>query len=147
MEITSAQRCRPLTVPQNRGNVFSQMGVRYERRLFKAIQALGFKAEHNPWFMYTATGFRPQFCSPDIILDHDQFLIVVECKLTYRKQAEEKLLDLYIPVVKLATGQKRVYPLVICKNLTPFAPTPSLSLPEALTKSYVDGMALFQYLG
>jgi hypothetical protein len=147
MQIISARRCNPLSHPKPRGNLPALQGLRYENRLFKALARWNMKAEHNPWFMYEARGYQPQFCCPDILLYHDLFLVVIEVKLTYRKEAEEKLRDLYVPVVKLALGQERVYPLVIVRNLTPAAPEPSLSLPEALTKSAVSGIGLFQYMG
>lgn len=117
-------------------NASAKRGLQYEQRVFTALKAFVsedkfFKIEHNPWFSFTdANGHN--YCAPDILLHYKHStVVIVEVKLTWVKEAEPKLEQLYCPVISLALD-RLVAPLVICRNLIPEAPRPSFTFSEAL---------------
>jgi len=120
------------------------LGLRYERRLVKALKSRGFDLDHNPWYEYrNGREAKASTCCPDIVL-YDlakNLALVIEVKLTLVPEALQKLHDLYLPVVQLATGFK-VSPLVVFRNT-------SLKLP-AHSSFYQASQAsppYFQWLG
>ena len=110
--ILLAKRCdpRPLPTPQT---LVQKQGLRYERKVVRALKIRGCDLEHNPWFQ------KPDgsFCCPDIIVYELNLgrAIVVEVKLTYTPEALEKLNLVYCPIVASVTGLK-TKPLVIVKH-------------------------------
>ena len=57
------------------------------------------------------------FCQTDFVLALDGFLVIVECKLTWKIEAEVQLLEFPCArVVSLAEGRS-VRCVVVCKNL------------------------------
>jgi Holliday junction resolvase len=102
---------RSLPLPQT---LQQKQGLRYERKVVKALRARGFDVEHNPWFDYIGG-----VCCPDIVIYElcKNRAIVVEVKLTYTPEAIVKSKSIYCRVVSEVTGL-RSYPLVICKHLT-----------------------------
>lgn len=110
-----AKRISPRSLPEPQ-TLQQKQGLRYERKVVKALQALGLDVEHNPWFEYWGG-----VCCPDIVVYQLALnrAIVVEVKLTYTPVALVKLQTIYSTVVALVTGLK-IYSLIITKNLVSF---------------------------
>lgn len=138
MPILSAERCpsqfgKPRT---SRLNPASASGIRYERRVGKALTILAINnnllLESQPWFSYSRSEHQQDSaltCAPDFLLspfDRSWFLII-EAKQTFYQTAFEKLDSLYRSVVA-ATYQAPVSGILLCKTLIPGAPKPIDSL-------------------
>lgn len=116
-------------------NTAAKLGLRYENNVGKEltihVKRGNFRRiEHNPWFTFS-DDFGTANCSPDFLLWEEQGITVVEVKLTWVDVAIAKLMDLYGPVVSHALNAPVRF-LVICRNLTPAAPSAKHSLREAL---------------
>ena len=137
--IKFARRCEPKTIPAPSSAV-AKAGIAYEKKVFKALQCIGFEIEHNPWFLFKdSKGFG--YCVPDILMRCPKDCtrqIIIECKLKYKDSAIIKLERLYRPVVSIATNTWNV-PLVIVKYLSETAPTPALSLLGAINSYDATG--------
>lgn len=143
MNIVAAQRVSYLEVPRPI-SAAAKAGLRYERAVRRALAASSHCiAIYNPQFKYeingrmSATGSIVGHCIPDFILSNLAWLspsaiVVLECKLTWKPEAAQKLLDFYCPVVGRAQATELVFPVVIAKNLTREAPEPHLSLKTAI---------------
>lgn len=101
-------------------------GLRYQRKVTLHTGGIGGK-----WYKFLdANGVG--FCSPDVLLPQQKLLLVLEVKLTDTPQAQEQLLDLYIPVLRqLWPGPIRG--IVVAKSLTPASHSVCRSLREAIT--------------
>ena len=106
-------------------------GIRFEKkkvqpRLDVLAKSLGAKVEHNPWFQYNDEN-GPHACSPDSIFIFEDSVIVIEIKVTWIPVAISKLRNLYLPVVSRILRPERLGGIVLCKNLTPETPAPTLT--------------------
>jgi hypothetical protein len=92
------------------------IGLRYEKDLAKG---LGAKFRHGAWWEYKDSN-GPGWCQTDFFGRAKDWIIVLESKLTWTKDAEEQLWELYIPVLSQALGVRRsqILPVVVCKYLT-----------------------------
>ncbi len=97
-----------------------EAGQAYHRKVYKQLRLAfgGNKAYRlliEPWFV-SDKGRR---CSPDSVLFDVELNIalVVEIKLNWASGRDEKLINLYLPVVKAALGVEEVWPLLITKNV------------------------------
>ncbi len=147
-----AGRAQPAIVKPRGSNVHAEIGLRYERRVKRALMKLTndettplIELEHNPWFSYAKkdSGLS-SVCAPDFLLYHkDNFIIVIEVKLTYVNEAITKLQGLYCPIVETALNLP-AKPLVITRHLIPSAPKPNaFTLSEAIN----NPPYLLQWLG
>lgn len=146
--ILSAERCpaRFGTPKTSRLNPASANGIRYERRVGKALTVLAISnnliLESQPWFSYELQRsdshegqeeipVQQWTCAPDFILYpfDKSWLLVIDAKQTFYQKAFEKLDQLYLSVVAKAY-QKPVNGVLICKILIPGAPKPIDSLRE-----------------
>lgn len=131
--LMSAQRCVAPHDASRGSNRSAKIGLRYERLVWKALEAVSEFAhvEHNPWFSFTdMNGFGS--CCPDFLVWHQRYgIIIIEVKLTWVPEALPKLQELYMPVVGLALNTVTA-PLVICRTLIPQAPKASFSVEDAL---------------
>lgn len=135
--LTDAERTAPLFGKSRPRRIAPKLGLAYENRIGKELKKHHEKErflefEHNPWFRFYDT-FGTGHCSPDYLIHFPQGVVVVEVKLTWVEIAQDKLNDLYMPVVSLALDRP-VRSLVIVKNLTPQAPPSSPSIMSALRK-------------
>jgi len=114
---TVSKRIPPQVLPPPTTEIQKQ-GLRYEKKVVKALKTRGCELEHNPWFSYNTSCYCPDIIIYELPLNR---IIVVEVKLTYTPMALAKLRGLYCPMIKSATTIERykVFPLVICKNITP----------------------------
>ncbi len=102
-------------------------GLRFERAVAGKLGG-----EHNPWFRYL-DGRGWHYCSPDLLLDTGDFVLLVEVKLSDVAVAWSKLLGLYAPIVELVLA-KPVVPVVVVKNLTPASKLVVTTLAEAVSQ-------------
>lgn len=113
-------------------NYEKKVGTELERHILKDRLS---KIEYNPWFTFN-DAFGHAHCSPDLILYHsDGTIIIVEIKLTWVDVAMHKLNDLYSPVVNSTLGIS-TEPLIICRNITSFAPEAKFTVRDALKSPY-----------
>ncbi len=151
--ILHASRIEPAFAPATTRNmpVRNAEGVRYERRLFRAIQDLSeiqwrscaaacvadaWEIDYQPWFDYFEPGLSVERCAPDVLVyNHNHnFALVIDAKRTYNPTILDKLQRVYIPVVAKALRVTDVRGLVVCERLTPLSPRPlsTLTGPEPL---------------
>lgn len=139
-DFCATKLARPTFQPKG-NNAAAKRGLRYENRVGRELQrhvdrGRFVKLEHNPWFTYTDK-YGTDHCSPDFLLwTEEEEVIIVEVKLSWVGMAMPKLLDLYCPVVTVATNADVAYPLVICRNITNEAPPAKHSLREALDSDH-----------
>lgn len=88
-------------------------GIRYERSLARALPG----AKHGQWFEFQDRNGLGK-CQPDFLLDHGQFVVVLECKYTWVPEGHSQIDLLYRPIVERLLG-KPVRGIVVCKRLVP----------------------------
>jgi hypothetical protein len=147
--LRSAQRCEP-KFPAQASNPAAVLGLRYERKLVRTLRSTsGLVVEHNPWFEFIdANGWG--CCSLDVLVSGPRLgpkapVLILECKLTWKPEAEEKLRGLYEPIVTLALDLpvRSIRSLTVAKHLTPEAPPAAQSITEALE----SGLRVLHWIG
>lgn len=108
----AAQVARPGFIPKSRPKGVKAKGLRFERLVAKAMPG----ATHGPWFEYGDANGKG-WCSPDLLLEFPERVVVVEVKLTDTPDAIGQLAGLYLPVVAKALA-KPAYGIIIARNLT-----------------------------
>ena len=100
-------------------------GLRYERALAKG---LGSKFRHGMWWEFKDDAGMG-VCQTDFYGKAKEWIILLETKLSWTRDAEEQLHDLYVPVVACAlqVPRSQVLPIVVCKYLTSGAARPCSS--------------------
>jgi hypothetical protein len=75
---------------------------------------------HNQWFQYELLDGKASFaeCDYAILVEQLKLAIIVECKLTMRRDAVGQLERLYMPLMKLARQDLKVFGIIIANNLT-----------------------------
>lgn len=107
---------KPTFVRAGTMNEYQRKGLRYERRVWSAVK-VNFPAplHYSAWFAFEdRLGLAS--CSTDILIERPDAVFVLECKLTFTTEAEQKLRGLYIPVVSAAFGRP-AYGIVVARNL------------------------------
>lgn len=116
--LVSAVACsRPSHIPQSRPRDKKAAGLRYERELAKALP----RAKHGQWFRFTDRAGHGH-CQPDLIIETEAGLAVLEAKYTWTEAGHRQIDRLYRPVLEKATG-KLILGIVVCKVLTAETPT------------------------
>lgn len=133
-----AFRTPPRDLPKP-GEEIQKAGLRYERRVIRALRARGFDLEHNPWFGWKNDKEESGICCPDVIV-HELNLnraLVVEIKLSATVLALEKVRDFYCPIVSSALFLKTL-PLVITRSIAQMEKreTPIQTLWEAVDSDW-----------
>lgn len=95
----------------------------YEYRVVKLLRALYGEDQvlHGPWIEYEDSRGKG-WCQPDAIIlppSEDKPLVIIECKLTAKGAAEEKLKNIYCPVIEriFQIPAERIKLVQVCKNL------------------------------
>lgn len=97
--------------PKSRPRGAKGEGLRFERALAKRLAG----AKHGLWFKYqdfNGVGY----CSPDLIVDYVQFVLVIEAKLTDTDEGRAQIEQLYSPVLHMHY-KRPVRGILVCKNL------------------------------
>jgi hypothetical protein len=117
----------------------SKRGLRYESKVFDALEALyGHQFMPNPWLWFdTPSGMRR--CQPDGLIFLRDRVAIVEVKLTHVPDAWWQLRRLYEPVVKRIFPSRRLTLIEVCRYFDPFVMMPEhigmlQSLPEIATE-------------
>lgn len=108
-----ARACeKPTFIPVARSRGAKAQGRRYERLVAKA---LGPSAQHGQWFEF-ADSNGLGWCQPDLLLQFNNFVAILECKNTWTNEGHSQGQMLYKPVVEKALGTRCVC-VQVCKNL------------------------------
>ena len=77
-------------------------GLAYERKVLRQARAAwaprGAEVLHNPWIRYFRE--KTRYCCPDIVILTPGRGVILECKLSWTSEAEEKVLGLYLPLAE-----------------------------------------------
>ncbi len=115
--LTFAEPCgKPGFIGTPRPRGAKAAGLKYERALASALPA----AKHGQWFAYADRGGLG-WCQPDLLLETQFGLAVLEAKYTFTEQAFLQVERLYKPVLTLAYSRQVVFGFQVCKTLTPGA--------------------------
>lgn len=123
--ISCAQIChRPAFIPKTKpNNAAAKKGLAFQRKITKEICSLGLgRVFAEPWFVYKLRSVL-RYCSPDIIIEQPNRIIVVEIKLTWQPEIDNKLRNLYTPIAK-HVFRKPVKAVLVVRNVSPGAPLP-----------------------
>jgi hypothetical protein len=97
--------------PKSRPRGAKGEGLRFEKALAKRL--LG--ARHGLWFKFqdfNGIGY----CSPDFIVNYEQFVLVIEAKLTDTDEGRAQIEQLYSPVLQMHY-RRPIRGVLVCKNL------------------------------
>lgn len=115
-----------------KGTGAKQRGIRYHRAIYdKLRKMLGMSRDLQllvePWYRCTT---KPKMCSPDsVIIFPDLALgVVIEVKLNWKDDRDQKLIDLYLPVVRQAHKLDVVCPLLVTQCLRGYQHRPLIGL-------------------
>lgn len=113
-------------------NSAATRGIAYHRKVFKALEANpipGMELMVEPWFQKVD---KNRFCQPDsLFIDHAaRTALVIEVKMNWKDGRDEKLHELYLPVVRNAFDLDIVWPLLITQNIRGYEHPPLLGLDE-----------------
>lgn len=107
---------KPNCIPVSRPRGAKGAGIRYEKAFGKA---LGAEARRGVWFEYQDVS-GGHYCQVDFLLHLPDFVVVLECKYSWTREAFVQIENLYVPVLRVAY-QKPVFGLQVCKRLLPAA--------------------------
>lgn len=96
-------------------------GIYYERQLARMMPW----ARHGQWFDYRDYEGKG-YCQTDLLIEREEFVVVLECKHTWTVEGHTQLEQLYRPVVERAL-RRPMFGVVVCKYLTPETPRPIIS--------------------
>lgn len=115
-------KCRPLVA----------RGLRYERRVFRALRQLGLTTHIQPWLCNE----RGKLCQPDavILFPERRCAVVVEVKLNWKRRRDHKLKKLYLQAVSEAFDLDYVYPLMVVSCCR------SLERGQSLARNWLEGL-------
>ena len=119
------------------------LGLQYERAFGKACGA-----QHGPWLEWEDAAGRG-ICQPDWLLRGVARTLVIETKLSWVSEAQEKLDRLYLPLIG-AFHKRGTLGLVVCKNLRPEIPSSVAvvgDLRSAITVLLAGKQAVWQWRG
>jgi len=103
---------------QERTNA-QQAGLKYERDVLRQMGLLYKNVKPSPWLLYKASN-TSGICQPDALwFLTPKHICIVEIKLTWVRNARDKLLNFYGPVVEAAHKNCKVSYLQIYKNTKP----------------------------
>lgn len=119
--------------PKSRLRGTKAEGKRFERLVALRLRTLfpQNEVQHNPWYRY-GDELGDGLASPDVIVIAPEWLLLCECKRTFRPEAFEKLTRFYLPLV-VARWPGRYYGMIqFCANLSPCARGISLTDPASV---------------
>lgn len=111
-------------MPKPRGlSAAQRAGLAYERKVQAKLTAEilsdpefeGFEIHSNPWIAFWEN--KPSWASPDIVIVGPEDLWIIEIKLSYKKEVEKKLRNVYEPLCVAIWPDRRVHRLQVTRNL------------------------------
>lgn len=135
---------RPASIPLSRPRGIKAKGLRYEKVLAANLR----HARHGVWFEFV-DGRGHGHCQPDLLLDHEQSLVVLEAKYTWVPEAHSQIEHLYVPVLCKAYS-KTVFGIVVCKVLSRDMPshlTVTGDLAQALACASTGKRTVLHWIG
>jgi hypothetical protein len=115
-------------------------GIAYHRKVYRQLEALAADGDGRllvePWFQRIDDCASRTMCQPDAVIHYEdeRSALVVEVKMNWKAERDEKLLSLYLPVVRSALDLEVVWPVVIVGCLRggrgPKGPKPLLGLAQ-----------------
>ena len=93
-------------------------GLKSERELAEVLPG----AKHGLWWEFEDL-LGHGWCQTDLLIEGGDAALVIEAKLSWVPEGQEKLSGLYIPVLEEAL-RKRIYGLVVVKRLVPGVKVP-----------------------
>lgn len=119
-------------VPKGRKGAKAR-GLAYEKKVIRALQRKFPTLKYHQWFHFSdVNGIG--YCEPEAFVEFEDFIFLVECKLTGGPLGHLQMANLYEPVLR-HHFKKPVRRLLIVKYLTPNTPRPLFGSPEAFLKS------------
>lgn len=94
--------------PPSTYNRWQRRGISFEKKVGRHLAPLC--PLHGPWLYFTDK-WGPRVVQPDFVLPHHpttNHTYLLECKLSYKDEAEKKLLTIYRPLVE------RLYGVPVC---------------------------------
>jgi hypothetical protein len=144
VEVTNVSRIAARS-PGRSSDPMKANGLRFEKQFAVELTNLNSgTVERNPWFEYHDPEGVPHFCCPDLLWFPPLSVavtfgnvVVIEVKHTWVPEAQEKLTDLYLPIVRAVQSptMSDIRPLVVVKNLALGGPKGGFSLRESLQMS------------
>lgn len=119
--VSAEETENPFPKPRLKGS--KAEGKRFEKAVVLRLRGLFASAQvlHNPWYRYydeLGSGLG----SPDVIVVTASWLLLGECKRTFRPEAFEKLQHFYLPLVAAVWPGREFYGMIqFCKYLAPTA--------------------------
>lgn len=108
--------------PNNgRSTPAQKAGLRYQRKVERAVRLLESQTENGPWFKYSVGGPQPSYCQPDILFPFTRNKwLIIEVKLRFTLAAYHQL---------------HLYRHVLTKAFSDWKTAPSISI-CCITRSY-----------
>ena len=121
-------------------------GHAYERVVHRELKRLDLGGEicFQQWIMF-ADENGLGWAQPDLYVLWPNLLLLIECKLTQSKSADQQLLGLYLPLLR-DIYQLPILCLQVCKNLR-VVPPKLVDGPADLLKFPGPGVHTWQYIG
>lgn len=104
---------RPACIPKSRPRGIRAVGLRFERKLAKALPG---EVLCGQWFAFRDENGHG-YCQPDFLILQRDCVTILECKLSDIEGAEAQLRRLYMPVVRKALGAP-VRAIVVSRHVT-----------------------------
>lgn len=109
IDLTAAEWSDRPDFARSSGRTASQRkGLRYERKIEEDLKELyGDSLKCGPWIKFTdrrGTGY----AQPDFIVDLPDRVLIIECKLTYKPKAKDKLRRVYARLIRMLNSKPRL---------------------------------------
>jgi hypothetical protein len=78
-----------------------------------------YDVHHGRWIYYIDSG-GPSYCQPDIVCipcDSSSPILLIEVKLSYKKEARRKLRSLYAPLIQYLHPDHDIVRIQVCQNI------------------------------
>ena len=102
--------------PEREHTRAQKAGLTFEKNVIKHLKNLHTRVVPGPWLYYQA-GRKSGVCQPDALVWLDEKLLcIVECKLSWVRDARQKLLTFYGPILQAIHPDVELCYLQVYKN-------------------------------
>lgn len=128
--------CPTLFAKRRASNSLARAGLQYEKLAYRALsktilrlQHTIVKLEYQPWIRFIDQA-GTNLCCPDFILSINDGLVVlvIDAKLSWNPLADEKMSQLYVPLVNHLLEPVVIRSVLLVKHLPPDSPKPISNL-------------------